>query len=214
VQSIARLQLITPPSTDASVVARTRAALAAGASWVQVRTKPASDRARLDLPQRGDLDRIESACAERGATCLVDDRVDLALAVGAAGVHVGADDLPVALARRLLGPDALIGATCRTADDVARAADEGADYVGVGPVHATTTKAGLPDPIGAAGLAAITRRATLPVIAISGITVARVAEVLDAGAHGVAVVGAVYDAPDIDDAVASLLDLLPVGSDR
>lgn len=208
-QSIARLQLITPPSTDASVVTRTRAALAAGASWVQVRTKPASDRARLELASA-----VQAACAERGATCLVDDRVDLALAVGAAGVHVGADDLPVALARRLLGPDALIGATCRTADDVARAADEGADYVGVGPVHATTTKAGLPDPIGAAGLAAITRRATLPVIAISGITVARVAEVLDAGAHGVAVVGAVYDAPDIDDAVASLLDLLPVGSDR
>ena len=208
-QSIARLQLITPPSTDASVVTRTRAALAAGASWVQVRTKPASDRARLELASA-----VQAACAERGATCLVDDRVDLALAVGAAGVHVGADDLPVALARRLLGADALIGATCRTADDVARAADEGADYVGVGPVHATTTKAGLPDPIGAAGLAAITRRATLPVIAISGITVARVAEVLDAGAHGVAVVGAVYDAPDIDDAVASLLDLLPVGSDR
>lgn len=208
-QSIARLQLITPPSTDASVVARTRAALAAGASWVQVRTKPASDRARLDLATA-----VHAACAEHGATCLVDDRVDLTLAVGAAGVHLGVDDLPVALARRLLGPDALIGATCRTADDVARAADEGADYVGVGPVHATTTKTGLPEPIGPAGLAAIARRSTLPVIAISGITVSRVAEVLDAGAHGVAVVGAVYDAPDIGDAVASLLDLLPVGSDR
>lgn len=202
-QSIARLQVITPDATDPSVLERTRLALAAGAPWVQVRSKTATDRARFALARSA----VE-LCAARAATCVIDDRIDVALAAGADGVHLGADDLPVADARRLLGPHAVIGATCRDADDARRALDDGASYLGVGPVYATTTKVGLPDPIGPAGLAAVARAVDLPVIAISGITGARIHEVLDAGAHGVAVVGAVYDAPDIADAVHALLAAL------
>ena len=201
--AIARLHLITPDATDASVVARTRAALAAGVPWVQVRAKSATDPLRLAFATT-----IADACRSHGATCLIDDRADLAQATGAAGVHVGADDLPVHVVRRLLGPDAIIGATCRDAEQARRAVADGASYLGVGPIHATTTKVGLPDPIGLQGLAAVTRAVDVPVIAISGITVDRVRDVLDAGAHGVAVVAAIYDAPDVADAARAFLAVI------
>ncbi len=205
---IGRLHLITPDATDASVLARTDAALAAGARWIQVRTKHGSDRERLAFAAV-----IAERCAAHQATCIVDDRVDLAWALGGtvSGVHLGADDLPVPVARRLLGPDIVIGATCRNPDDARRAEQAGASYLGVGPVYATTTKVGLPDPIGPAGLAAVCAATPLPVIAISGITRARVPEVLEVGAHGVAVVAAVYDAGSlvaVGEATASLLDAL------
>lgn len=200
---IARLHLITPNRTDRSVVDRSQHALDAGARWLQVRTKDATDRARLDLATE-----LVACTAAHGAVALVDDRVDIALATRAHGVHVGADDLPVAIARALLGPKAIIGATCRNADDARAAFEAGASYVGVGPVFETTTKIGLPDPIGLSGLHAVASACPIPVIAISGITVARVPMVLEAGAHGVAVVDAVFGAPDVADAVAAFLDAL------
>jgi thiamine-phosphate pyrophosphorylase len=203
------LHLITPDAVDASVPWRTQMALDAGAPWVQVRTKHATDRDRLTVAQS-----IRDACAEAGASCVIDDRTDVALAVRAGGVHVGADDLPVATVRAMLGPDAIVGATCRNADDARRAADDGASYLGVGPVFATTTKAGLPDPIGLAGLEAVVAAVQLPVIAISGITVDRVAQVLATGAHGVAVVGAIFDAPDVGEATRAFLDVLGIGDAR
>ena len=107
--------------------------------------------------------------------------------------------------RDRLGPDAIIGATCRDPEQARRALDDGASYLGVGPVYATTTKVGLPDPIGLAGLEAVAAAVDLPVIAISGITVARVAEVIEAGAHGLAVVAAVYGAPDVGAATRAFL---------
>jgi thiamine-phosphate pyrophosphorylase len=203
------LHLITPDAVDASVPWRTQLALDAGAPWVQVRTKHAADRDRLTIAQS-----VRDACAEAGATCLIDDRADLALAVRAGGVHVGADDLPVATVRTILGPDAIVGATCRNADDARRAADDGASYLGVGPVYATTTKTGLPDPIGLAGLEAVVAAVRLPVIAISGITVERVPELLAAGAHGVAVVRAIFDAPDVGEATHAFLDALGIDASR
>lgn len=202
---IARLHLITPNTIDPSVAARTEVALDAGARWVQVRTKDAGDADRLAFARS-----IATLAARADATCIIDDRVDVAMASGAAGVHLGATDLPVDVARRLFGLSAVIGATCRTPDDARRAVDAGASYLGVGPVYATSTKTGLPDPIGLAGLAAVAAAVPLPVIAISGITAARVPEVLDAGAFGVAVVAAVFDAPDVADAVAALLAALSV----
>jgi thiamine-phosphate pyrophosphorylase len=210
--TIARLHLITPETLDPSVLARTKLALAAGAPWVQVRTKQGTDQARL-----AQIAAVQSAAAAHGATCIVNDRADLALAGDTAGVHLGLDDLPVHAARSLLGPDAIVGATCRDGDDARRAVDEGASYLGVGPVWTTRTKAGLPEPIGLDGLSRVVdavadRRGHLgrpvPVIAISGITRARVPAVLDAGAHGVAVVAAIYDAEDIAGATRSLLAAL------
>jgi thiamine-phosphate pyrophosphorylase len=208
--ALPRLQLITPDSADAHVRAATASALDVGVRWVQARRKTGSDRQRL-----ADIDAVARIARAAGATLVVDDRVDLALAIEADGVHVGLDDLPVEVARQLLGPGPIIGATCRTPDDARRAEAAGATYLGVGPLYASTTKsAGLPDPLGPAGLAAVVDAVSVPVVAISGITAGRVPELLDAGAHGVAVVAAVYGAANPTTAAVELLEALgePTGA--
>jgi thiamine-phosphate pyrophosphorylase len=178
--------------------------LAAGAPWVQVRVKVGTDRERLAVA----LDVVGS-CAAAGATCVVNDRTDVALAAGAAGVHLGLDDLPVAAVRALVPAGFVVGATVRNPEQARRAADEGASYLGVGPVYPTTTKTGLPEPLGLTGLAAVAGAVDLPVVAISGVTVDRVPELLGAGAHGVAVVAAVFGAPDPAAATRAFLAALP-----
>ncbi len=200
---IPRLHVVTPPVIGPRVIEATRAVLAAGAPLVQVRTKDVTDRDRL-----AHTTEILGAARAAGAACLVNDRVDLALALGADGVHLGDEDLPVDVGRRLLGERALVGATCRNPEAARRAVDQGASYLGVGPTHATSTKAGLPDPMGPAGVEAIARAVSVPVIAIAGVTVEHVPELLAAGAWGVAVVGAVYRSPDPAGAVAELLAVL------
>ncbi len=199
-RTIPKLHVVTPPGVDRRDLAITQALLEAGAPLVQVRTKAVDDRARLEAASL-----LLDAARTAGATCLVNDRVDIALAAGADGVHVGADDLPAAVARRLLGPDAVVGATCRDADDARRAEASGASYLGVGPVYATSTKTGLPDPMGLRGVEVVAAAVDVPVIAISGITADNAGAVLDAGAWGVAVVGAVYGS---DDPVARLHQLM------
>jgi thiamine-phosphate pyrophosphorylase len=200
---IARLHLITPEPFDGRVPAATFAALDAGARWVQVRLKEGTDRTR-SLRTR----LLTADIRGRGAVCLVNDRVDLALAAGADGVHLGLDDLPVGVARALVPPGFVVGATVRNPEQARRAADEGASYLGVGPVYPTSTKDGLPAPLGLAGLAAVADAVAVPVIAISGVTAARVPGLLGAGAHGVAVVAAVYRAADPGAATRALLDAL------
>jgi thiamine-phosphate pyrophosphorylase len=188
--AVARLHVITPETVDDAVVAALDAVLAAGARWVQVRTKRGSDRARYDAVRP-----VVALVRRHGATCVVNDRADLALAAGAHGVHLGLDDLPVAAVRAVVPPGFVVGATVRDPAQARRAAAAGATYLGAGPVYPTATKGGLPAPIGPAGLAAVAAAVALPVVAIGGITVARVPEVLAAGAHGVAAVGAVFGAP-------------------
>ena len=188
------------------MVQTTRQALVAGAPLVQVRCKGATDRDRYHH-----TNQLRVLCAAAGAMCLVNDRVDLALAVAADGVHVGDEDLPVAVARRLLGART-VGATCRDPEAARRAVDGGATYLGVGPAYATTTKTGLPDALGPRGIEAVASAVEVPVIAIAGVTVGRVPELLTAGAWGVAVVGAVYSAPDPVAAVTAFLDVIGVRS--
>jgi len=183
------------------------AALDAGAPVVQVRGKQLTDRELYEL-----AGRVAELCAAHGALCVVNDRPDVALAVDAGGVHVGADDLPVPAARRVLGPCRVLGATAR---DVATARSHeaaGASYLGVGPAYATTTKSGLPDPLGPAGVGAIARAVQIPVVAVAAITPARVGELLAAGAHGVAVISAISDAEDPGAATAALLRALEVAA--
>ncbi|WP_433828346.1 thiamine phosphate synthase [Actinoplanes sp. CA-015351] len=123
-----------------------------------------------------------------GTLCLVNDRIGVALAAGADGVHLGADDLPIDAARRVLGPSAVIGATCRNPTSAREAVAAGASYLGTGPAFATSTKDGLPPPIGPAGVAAVVDAVPgVPVLAIGGITADRV-PVLPS--HGVAAIGA------------------------
>ena len=125
---------------------------------------------------------------------VVNDRADVALAAGAAGVHVGVDDLAPALLRRVVPPGFIIGASVGSDDEIARAA--GADYVGIGPVYATGSKADAGDAIGPARFTELARRCGVPAVAIGGITSERVAEVMSAGASGVAVISALFGASD------------------
>jgi thiamine-phosphate pyrophosphorylase len=123
-------------------------------------------------------------------------------------VHVGGDDLPVSIARRLLGDAHELGGTARDAMTARRCQADGATYLGVGPVYATRTKRGLPPPLGLVTLASIAEAVSIPVIAVAGVSAARVPEVLAAGAHGVAVSSAVSEAEDPRGATKELLAAL------
>ena len=161
----------------------------AGVDGFQVRDKDATTRELIALTSR-----VRSLVGD--ACVVVDDRCDVALATQADGVHLGADDLPVKVARRL-APGLLIGATCRSGTALAAARSAGADYAGFGPIHATASKVGLPAPLGLDALsAAATEQPELPVIAIGGIDVAQARAARAAGAHGVAVIGSIWRDPD------------------
>jgi len=205
VAPLARLHLITDTRPGRDALRTIAAALAAGAPLVQVRVEDGTtDREAYEFAVR-----VRELCDEHGATCLVNDRVDVALAAGAAGAHVGDDDLPVAAARSVLGPSAVLGATCRDPAAAVAAAAAGASYLGVGPAFATATKPGLPEPIGVDGVGAVAAAVPgTPVVAIGGVTAERVPSLLAAGAYGVAVVGAVSDAADPAEATRRLLAAL------
>jgi len=182
-RTIPRLFCLVSEYDDLSLL---RAVHSAGVTGFQVRAKSLGGRALQELT-------LAVLSAVPGATVLVNDRLDVALAAGADGVHLGAADLDVAAARRI-APDLVIGATCRTRDEVEHAAAAGADYVGFGPVFATSSKAGLPDPLGVAAISAVT--GVLPVVAIGGLDASTVPSAVGAGAHGVAVIGAIWRHPD------------------
>ncbi|WP_433283435.1 thiamine phosphate synthase [Micromonospora sp. CA-244673] len=204
--SLGRLHLITDtrPGRDPLAVLRAALPVARAELVVQVRVEDdASDREAYELARR-----VVGLCRPYGATCLVNDRLHVALAVDADGGHVGAEDLPVAAARRVLGAGAVLGATAREPGGAVAAVAAGASYLGVGPCHATTTKSGLPDPIGPAGLRAVAGAVDVPVIAIGGVTAASVPALRAAGAYGVAVVGALSASPDPARTTAELIAAL------
>lgn len=200
---LGRLHVLTDARGGPGALAVVEQAVAAGAPVVQVRAKDCTDRVLYDFAAA-----VVDICAGRGTACLVNDRVDVALAVGADGTHLGADDLPVAAARRVAGPDHLLGGTARDPQRARQLVAEGADYLGVGPAYPTTTKTGLPAALGPAGIAAVAHAVDVPVIAIGGVTATRVPELLAAGVWGVAVVGAVTAAPDPGGATVDLLRAL------
>jgi len=184
-------------------VSLAEAALEGGAPTLQVRVKLGSDRRRFET-----VAAIASRCRNADVVCIVDDRADFAVAAGADGVHVGAEDLSVTAARRVVGPDLLIGATARDAQSARSLVAAGADYLGVGPAYSSTSKLDLPSPLGAEGVAAVASAVPVPVIAIAGITAARVPEMLRAGVWGVAVIGAVSHADDPREATHELVTVL------
>lgn len=168
-----------------------QAILANGAGAIQFREKrqPLSE-------QMAAASAIRDLCHRHGALFLVNDRVDLALALAADGVHLGQDDLPIAAARALLGPQAIIGGTCETEAEARRAEAEGADYIGTGPVYATPSKADAGEPYGPAIVKRVSAATSLPVVGIGGIGIGGAAPVIDAGGCGVAVISAVVGASD------------------
>ena len=194
---LARLHVITHPRPGRRGLEVVRAALRAGVDSgappvIQVRV--ADDVADRDAYQFAA--QVATLCRDAQATCLVNDRLHVALAVGAHGGHVGDEDLPVPAARRVLGETAVVGATARTPQTAKDRVAEGASYLGVGPAYRSASKTGLPDPIGPDGVGAVAAAVDVPVIAIGGVTADRVPELLAAGAYGVAVIGAINDAAD------------------
>jgi thiamine-phosphate pyrophosphorylase len=200
---LAGLYALTPDCADTDLLlAQVRAALAGGASAVQYRNKTAAPGLRLDQARA-----LRAACAARSATFIVNDDVELAATVDADGVHLGRDDATVIAARKRLGPGAIIGVSCY--DSLARAdaaVGSGADYVAFGSFFPSTVK---PEAVRATNalLSAAKLRWRVPVVAIGGITAANAAPLLAAGADALAVISAVFDAPDVRSAAQALAQL-------
>jgi thiamine-phosphate pyrophosphorylase len=175
------------------------AALRGGATAVQLRDKDATTRAALALGIR-----LRALTREYGALLIVNDRADLALALDADGVHLGQDDLPMAAARRILGPDAIIGVSTNLPEEARRAEEEGASYVGVGPAYPTSTKANTRALLGPQRIALVRAATRLPLVAIGGITAAGTPALRESGADGICVIGAVIGATDPEAATRAL----------
>ncbi len=182
------------------------AALRGGASVVQVREKDAPDAEVLAL-----LRALAPLVRAAGALLLVDDRVEVALAAGADGVHLGPGDMPLAEARRRLGPERLLGASTRSLAGARAAEAAGADYVGIGPVYPTATKGVPVEPIGPAAAGEVARALRVPAFAIGGISPANASAVARAGCRRVAVCAAVLAAQDPEAAAREILEALGRG---
>jgi thiamine-phosphate pyrophosphorylase len=194
-----------PLTVVAATIAAARRLDACHRLAIQVRVEDdVSDRDAYDL-----ADAVLELCRPYGVLCLVNDRLHVALAVGADGGHVGAADLPVAVARKVLGPVGVLGATCRDVAAARAARRAGASYLGVGPAFATTTKTGLPSPLGPAAVGAVAASVPdTPIVAIGGVTAGNARSLIGAGAAAVAVVGAVAAAADPARATEDLLRAL------
>jgi thiamine-phosphate pyrophosphorylase len=174
-------------------------ALEAGARIVQLRDKQAGGRAFYE-----EAVDLVALCHRYGGLLIVNDRVDLAVASGSDGAHVGQDDLPAIVAREILGPDLLLGVSASTVEEAIEVDRSGADYLGFGAMFRTPTKVDA-EYAGPELLASVKRRVALPVVAIGGITPDNIGEVRAAGADLVAVVGAVFGARKPADATRTLL---------
>ncbi len=177
-----------------------RAALGAGVRIVQLREKEGSARRALEIGRA-----LRALTLEHGALLIVNDRVDIALAIGADGVHVGQGDLPVGVVRSLLGPDSLVGLSITDAGQLAGVDTADADCLGVGAVFPTGSKADATD-TGLDLLAAARRSTAAPIVAIGGITVVNAGDAVRAGADVVAVISAITGAVDPGAAARALLD--------
>ncbi|QLH77026.1 thiamine phosphate synthase [Halosimplex rubrum] len=189
-------------SGDRTTRAVVEAAVAGGVDVVQLREKDRSARERYHLGRK-----LRTLTREAGVAFVVNDRVDLADAVDADGVHLGDDDLPVPVARDQLGPDALIGRSVSFVEDARRAERAGADYLGVGAVYATGSKDDIDDDeyeIGPERVGEIAAAVDIPVVGIGGVTADNAAPIVEAGADGVAVITAVTGADDPEAATRDL----------
>lgn len=186
-----------------------RAALAGGAPAVQLRWKDGTGREMVELG----LELLEET-RRAGALLFINDRVDVALAIAADGAHIGADDLPVRAAREISPPGFLLGRSADSAEEARQAELDGADYVGVGPIVATPSKTDAAAPIGVAGVRAVREEVGVPVVAIGGVDESNTAEVVAAGASGIAVIRAVVQAADPEESARVLVREVKSGRAR
>ncbi|HWG95617.1 MAG TPA: thiamine phosphate synthase [Nitrospira sp.] len=171
-------------------------AIKAGVPAIQLRERDLSTSDLLSLTQK-----IQAITTSGSVPLIVNDRVDLTMALNLDGVHLRSDSLPPLPVRQLIGPRRLIGVSTHSVEDVRRANQGGADYVVFGPIFETPSKRPFGSPLGLHLLADVCRRSSIPVLAIGGITRERVHDVRRAGAHGVAVIGALLSRNDIGEAV-------------
>lgn len=181
--------------------------LRGGCRWVQLRMKDASDREFTETAQR-----LIPLCRQYNATVIFDDRVELVSSLGADGVHLGKKDMPVPMARKILGPAKIIGATANTIEDVMAAFESGADYIGIGPYRFTTTKKGLAPILGLEGYQRIMSTCrnlgmTLPVVAIGGIQIPDLPLLKATGVDGVAVSGLILNATNPETTTKEILEI-------
>ena len=175
------------------------AAVQGGVTVIQLRAKALPFREFLDLALRA-ADRL----AGTGVPLIINDRVDIALACGAAGVHLGQEDMPLAMARKILGRDRIIGISVNTVEEARAAEAGGADYIAAGPAFATATKETALPVLGPEGVGSVKRAVRIPVVAIGGISVTNAAEIRRAAADGIAVISAILGAPDARQAAEEL----------
>lgn len=192
---------IVDPAGGHEPVSLAHTMLDAGARIMQLRLKDAPGRDFLAAARA-----IAEMCRIRGAILIVNDRVDIAILAGAHGVHLGQQDLPLEAARRIAGPNQIIGISTHTLDQARAAEKGGADYIGFGPMYSGGLK-NIAAGMGLDNLRAIRAAVKIPIVAIGGITEARVAETLAAGADAVAIITDVVNAPDIGAKVRSILAL-------
>ena len=200
--SLSGLYIILDPSVSPArpLVDVLMDAAEAGASLFQYRNKTASMKEAY-----AEAVVLRQAAAKAGVLFIVNDRCDLALAVNADGVHLGQGDLPLDLARKVMGPDKLIGISTHNSDQVREATAGKPDYLGFGPIFKPGSKQDHDPVVGLEGLRAMRRLTSLPIFAIGGIQIDQAREVMRAGANGVAVISAILKAPDISRAVNAFL---------
>ena len=181
----------------------TEMGIAGGADTVQFRQKSGSAQEMIEVARQ-----MRQMCKDAGVTFIVNDRVDIAIASDADGVHLGQDDFPIPMARELLGSNRIIGGSASNMAEARKCLSEGADYVGFGPVFPTTSKDDAGPVSGIAVLEQVVRDISLPVIAIGGINARNTAEVMKAGAYGISVISAICCQDDPEQATRNLYQAL------
>ncbi len=187
-------------ASDMDIVRMTEEAVEEGVTLVQLRAKNLSDRDFFHLALN-----LSEKLEEKKIPLIINDRVDIAISSGASGVHLGQNDLPLSCARKILGGDKLIGISTNTAEEALLAEEEGADYLGVGPVYFTSTKKSTKTPLGLEGFREIRKKVRIPILAIGGINHRNASDVIAIGADGIAVISAIWGAGSIHQAVKELL---------
>ena len=188
--------------SSANLIEKTAAALRGGASFVQLRMKEASSREFYEVARD-----MANLCRLSQVPFVINDRVDIALAVNADGVHLGQSDLPAAIARKLLGPDKIIGITAATLETVNQAYLDGADYVGAGALYPTGTKEDV-KLLSFEEFKEICIKSPVPVVGIGGISAATTADVMELGAQGICAASAILSAPDSEKVAKSLIGII------
>lgn len=202
------LQYISHFTPQISYAEGIRMALEGGCRWIQLRMKDAPAEEIIACAEE-----VLPLCRRHGAKFLLDDHVELVRQLGADGVHLGKNDMPVDEARTILGPDIIIGGTANTIEDIIRLHKQGADYIGCGPFRFTTTKKNLSPILGLDGYKSIVLKMkelgiNLPIVAIGGITVEDIPAVMGTGVSGIALSGAILGAPDPVEMTARIIETI------